>query len=105
MANKRIQKKRAKVAAYQKRVNLIAQLAVWLCPDGTKMEKRRIGLALWKREEDELALIYWQASLRRMPFRRGIMRRVYNVPVAEWRPITAMMPSTALDRLMDEVRR
>lgn len=104
MANKRIQKKRAKAAEYRKRINLIADLVVFLCPNDTKHEKRKVGLALWKLSDWDLYRIYSHETLRRSPFRRMIPRSVCNVPVVKWAPITAYRKS-AIDLLIEEVRK
>lgn len=78
MSNKRIKKKRTKAAQHQRRVEMIANLAVWLCPRGPEYKQHQMALALWKRNDAYLSDVYrrelvCRAPLMRVPFQSGIM--------------------------------
>lgn len=104
MSNKRIQKKRAKVAKYRARIELVARLVADLCPYDTPYEKRQVALALWNLDDKSMLDTWFDIMARRTPLRNMLPRLTSDAPVMDWRSVTAFMPSAA-DRLMVEIRR
>lgn len=88
MANKRIQKKRAKAAWERDKRKIIAECLVAWYPSCTHYEYLRMATPLLRMDKGPLLELLMRENLRRSPFRRMIPRKTFDAStLVNWRPV------------------